>query len=257
MDILEKVKLANALKKALDARNAESNLLKKVRLAREVQEIRKKLGLIGSVNDLDKTLDLPENPSRSDLGKAVSKWLKENVQGKIITASDGKKIKFNANNSVKHLTFDGRISEIAAYSIPYIVDVFKNGTALGRNESYKQRNDRFVAFHSYEKWVEIPKLNIKVLLEAKAGETENGQYETEADLIAYHQKVKEKTTEISLPGVEQTIQDSSQAMSSKISGLCGNTTVVLDDTQEENAFVVIKEVTDLDGVPIKIEELIT
>lgn len=46
MNTLERLKLTNLLKKTVDERNAESNTLKRLKLANQVQELRKQLGLI-------------------------------------------------------------------------------------------------------------------------------------------------------------------------------------------------------------------
>lgn len=197
-------------------------------------------------------LNLPENPSRNEMGKAVNQWLKNNAQGKMITAVDGKKIKFNAS-STKHLTFDGRYSEITARTIPYVIDVFTKGVALGREELNKERNDGYVAFHAYEKWVELIEMGLRVHLQAKAGERESGDLETDPELIAYHQKVK--TVAIALPGIEQTSKlDSSQAWSSDNNGLRANNSLTLDDIQADFAFVTILEITDLNGNPIDLDQ---
>lgn len=46
MNALEKMKLNQALKKALDARNMALNALQKLKLSKEVQELRQQLGLV-------------------------------------------------------------------------------------------------------------------------------------------------------------------------------------------------------------------
>lgn len=188
-------------------------------------------------------LDLPEDPSRNELGKAVNQWLKENAQGKIIKASDGNQIKFNAG-STKHLTFDGRYDEITARTIPHILDVFTSGKALGREALTKKRDD-YVAFYAYEKWVDLPEMGLKVYVQAKAAEKANGELETHPTLIAYHQKVKDKTANGLLPGVEQTMLDSSQAWSSPNGGSWRNNNLILDEAQADFEFITILDIAKL------------
>lgn len=246
MNILEKMRLANVLKKALDARNEESNPLTKIVLAREVQEIRKKLGLIGTMNAsgiIFQPLSLPENPSRSDLSKLVNEYLKNNLQGKIIQTIDGKQVRFNSIKSTKHLTHDGRRSELAAKAIPYIVDVFTEGEFKGREELKKERGD-FVAFHTYQKWIEIEQY--RLLLEAKAGELLDGSLETLPELLAYSQNIKEKIATDSFQSIESIINDNTQAGKCTTSDI-QYTTPILDSEQHENALLTILVVTDLDG----------
>lgn len=205
-------------------------------------------------DDLNKMLALPENPSRSDLGKAVEQWLKENVQGKVITTSDGKKVRFNRNDSTGHLTFDGRRSELAAKSMTYILDVFEKGKFNRREELLKVRNDGFVAFHCYQKRVQID--DKMVLLEAKAGEKENGELEALAPLIAYHQKivsldsVKEKGH--FLPSIKSMDLNGELAPQAE-NGLWVNNTPILDSVQPEYALLTILEITDLNGNPISLD----
>ena len=70
MNALEKLKLTGRLKAAVDMRNVEKNPLKKLKAAKEVQDLRWQLGLIGGVakvpdNKLDESslrpLNVPEN----------------------------------------------------------------------------------------------------------------------------------------------------------------------------------------------------
>ncbi|MGX2973724.1 LPD3 domain-containing protein [Ursidibacter arcticus] len=139
---------------------------------------------------LNKTLPITPNTKKAKLIAILKQWLKENVQGKYLIASDGKKIHFNSNKSVKHIAFDGSSSFLVAQTIPYIVDVFTLGQALGREELKKERKDEFIAFHSYEKTIKIGKYEVK--LRAKAGELASGNIEVLPSLIAYTQYILSK-----------------------------------------------------------------
>lgn len=195
-------------------------------------------------------LNLPENPSHKDLANAVNKWLKDNAQGKIITASNGTKIRFNANNSTKHLTFDGRQSILAAKSITYVIDVFETGVYVGKQELYKDRTDDFVAFHSYRKWVEID--GYKLYLEAKAGERSDGSVIALDGMIAYSQKIIKKESQLLTPSDENIALDGIREF---VTSSCENNTTILDDIQAENeTLLTILEVTDLNGNPIDLDQ---
>ena len=92
MNALEKLKLTGRLKAAVDMRNVEKNPLKKLKAAKEVQDLRWQLGLIGGVakvpdNKLDESslrpLNVPENATAKEVRKALEDYLKQ-LQGKTI-----------------------------------------------------------------------------------------------------------------------------------------------------------------------------
>ena len=203
----------------------------------------------GSLNTPSDALDvpelvLPENASRHDLGKTVNQWLKDNLQGKVIIASNGAKIRFNSAQSVKHLIHDGRRGKLAAKSIGHITEVFKTGTYIGRENLYKERSD-FVAFHTYQKWVEID--GYQLHLEAKAGEKENGELETLPELIAYTQKIKEK---VALSAFQSIEAENSQAGNFKIKTTEHDDTATFDKAQiivENQATLTILQILDSQG----------
>lgn len=209
-----------------------------------------KLVKVENAEHLSKTLVLPENPSRNNLSKLVNEYLKKNLQGKIIQTVDGKQVRFNSIKSTKHLSHDGRKSELAAKTIPYIVDVFTQGEFKGREELSKERVD-FVAFHTYQKWVEIEQY--RLLLEAKAGELPDGSLETLPELLAYSQNIKEKIASDSFQSVGNVINDSIQAGKCTTSDI-QYVTPILDSVQPENALLTILAVTDLDGNPISLDD---
>lgn len=244
MNAVEKLKLNQALKAAIVARDNASSALQKLKLSREVQNLRHKLGLVNTTNgqaqsktqtensypdedmqDVKNVLGLSESLTRQELAKFVSGWLKTNARGKTITASNGAKIRFNAKQSTKHLTHDGRRGELAAKAITHVIEVFEEGKYQGRELLKKARTD-FVAFHAYQKWVEIDGLN--VLLEAKAGELADGSLETLPVLVAYSQNIKEKAALSAFRSVEA---ENGQAGNSRQNGFDDNHNAAYDKVQ--------------------------
>ena len=72
-------------------------------------------------------LNLPENPTRGDLRRAAKQWLSENLQGKTVPTSDGKKVTFNRNDSTDHLSFNASRSKLHAQAVTFVADVFQTG----------------------------------------------------------------------------------------------------------------------------------
>ena len=79
-------------------------------------------------------LNLPENPTRGDLRRAAKQWLSENLQGKTVPTSDGKKVTFNRNDSTDHLSFNASRSKLHAQAVTFVADVFQTGRFIGREE---------------------------------------------------------------------------------------------------------------------------
>lgn len=188
-------------------------------------------------------LQIPENATPQEREKLALNWLKDNVQGKTITAVDGKKIFFNRNLSVDHIANNARKdkSGIVVRCIPFIADVFITGKFVEKQALTKPRKDGKTAFHLYEKWVNID--DFKVLLEAKACEYADGRYEAFGEAIAYNLKAAHLPSNLSpvtdnaLGGIEPLF--------------AGDTTSIFDNTQAEYDYILsIKAITDLDGNPI-------
>ena len=76
-------------------------------------------------------LTLPENPTRGDLRRAAKQWLSENLQGKTVPTSDGKKVTFNRNDSTDHLSFNASRSKLHAQAVTFVADVFQTGRFIG------------------------------------------------------------------------------------------------------------------------------
>lgn len=202
--------------------------------------------------DIDKTLAIPRNANKQALYNVVKQWLKKNVEGKYLIASDGRRIEFTANESTWHLAFDGSNENkiFIARAIPYIVDVFRFGIAKGRQELTKDRSNKkvqFVCFYVYEKTVKIG--NKKVKLRAKAGETESGKIEVFPKIIAYTQyvlndrnkpQVGSKAQSKKTATGELTFRD--PQIAETLTDACGSyldNSLILDSAQEESALEIL------------------
>lgn len=265
MNLLERMKLVKSLDKAVNERNAENNPLKKMGLVKQVAALRKQLGMVKGgentptrdtkeidINSLDTDLYKYIKETDKGLFKAVERWLKANVQKKTLTTVDGKKVTFNREQSVDHLTFNSRRSELAAKSIPFVVSVFTKGEFKGVFPlTHERKKDTFFQFHVYQKWVEID--GYRLLLETHAGEREDNSLEVMGSLVGYNQKIIEKQQGSSLLGSSDAIQDSADA--GRYASLENNTTLILDNVQEnEDNLITILEITDLNGNPISLED---
>ncbi|WP_017807180.1 hypothetical protein [Avibacterium paragallinarum] len=209
-----------------------------------------------TVDDNLPELVLPENASRKELAEVVENWLKANLQGKIIKTVDNKTVAFNRSDSVKHLSFDGSRSVLAAKAATKVAEIFSTGQFIERQTLNKERNDKFVAFHLYEKTVEIDKNMVKI--QAKAGEKLDGTLETLPNLLAYHHKVilddGNKNAIIDFAGFIGT--ENRQEPPPPNNGMNDNT-AILDDVQEEDllATLIILEIRDKEGNLIDLDQL--
>lgn len=129
-------------------------------------------------------LVIEDNMNNIEVRQVLTKWLKDNLQGKKIMTIDGKLVRFNRNKSIDHLLQDVLVNKtVIAQAMVHVVEVFTTGKFMGRQELYKERKDRFVAFHTYRKWVTIG--DNELHLQVKAGELDNGLLEAGDGLIAY------------------------------------------------------------------------
>jgi len=190
-------------------------------------------------------LNLPENPTRGDLRRAAKQWLSENLQGKTIPTSDGKKVTFNRNDSTDHLSFNASRSKLHAQAVTFVADVFQTGKFIGREELAHERKDNFVAFHKYQKQVEID--SYRVLLEAAAGELPNGELEAVDEMIAYNQRLAGKEKVGNAPASIETAKDSDQAAG--FVSYADNHTPFAEDGQapETVGYIRIMKITDQNG----------
>ena len=258
MNALEKLKLTGRLKAAVDMRNIEKSPLKKLKAAKEVQDLRRQLGLIGgaakaSDNELDesslKPLNVPENATAKEVRKALEDYLKQ-LQGKTIITVDGKTVRFS-KTSRTHLANDAAYeNHYPAWAASCVVEVLKTGEFIGREALYKERKDGFVAFHAYEKLVNKDGTD-GVLLRVKAGELDNGIIEAGGGLIAYSAKntnkaamdgslIENGSIKDALPAGDHS--DSSTARPTSLTDV-NNHTAVFDEAQDNPyIFVEILEV---------------
>lgn len=190
-------------------------------------------------------LNLPENPTRGDLRRAAKQWLSENLQGKTVPTSDGKKVTFNRNDSTDHLSFNASRSKLHAQAVTFVADVFQTGRFIGREELAHKRKDNFVAFHKYQKQVEID--GYRVLLEAAAGELPNGELEAVDEMIAYNQRLAGKEKVGNAPASIETAKDSGQAAG--FVPYADNHTPFAEDGQapETVGYIRIMKITDQNG----------
>lgn len=190
-------------------------------------------------------LNLPENPTRGDLRRAAKQWLSENLQGKTIPTSDGKKVTFNRNDSTDHLSFNASRSKLHAQAVTFVADVFQTGKFIGREELAHERKDNFVAFHKYQKQVEID--SYRVLLEAAAGELPNGELEAVDEMIAYNQRLAGKEKVGNAPASIETAKDSDQAAG--FVSYADNHTPFAEDGQAPKTvgYIRIMKITDQNG----------
>lgn len=192
MSKLQGLAKAKALKE-LQTLVKDKASLKGLALAKALKrqnELRSDLGMskVAHIEPVVTTpLNIDENQSLKERRKAVESWLRENLQGKTITTVDGKQVRFNRNKSIDHMMQDVFVSKTAvAKAVSYVAEVFTSGEFVGREKAYKERKDKFVAFHAYRKWVDID--DLQVHLQVKAGELDNGLLEAGDGLIAYSLK---------------------------------------------------------------------
>ena len=190
-------------------------------------------------------LNLPENPTRGDLRRAAKQWLSENLQGKTVPTSDGKKVTFNRNDSTDHLSFNASRSKLHAQAVTFVADVFQTGRFIGREELAHERKDNFVAFHKYQKQVEID--GYRVLLEAAAGELPNGELEAVDEMIAYNQRLAGKEKVGNAPASIETAKDNGQAAG--FVSYADKHTPFAEDGQvhETVGYIRIMKITDQNG----------
>lgn len=251
MNAIEKIKAVKELRQIRnDLYSGSLKPIPKIKAVKRLRELRSLLGASAS-NELDesslKPLALPDDAKRGDLRRAAKQWLSENVQGKTITTSDGKKVSFNRNESTDHLSFNASRSKLHAKAVTFVIDVFKTGNFVGKEALSHHRKDNFVAFHKYQKWVEID--GYRVLLETAAGELPNGELEAVEELIAYNQRLASKQKVENAPASIETAMDSSQAAGSVFH--VDNHTAVFDKAQiyisDLIGYVCILQILDPQG----------
>lgn len=251
MNAIEKIKAVKELRQIRKELSSGSlNAIAKIKAVKRLRQLRALLG-VGMQNERDesslKPLELPDNAKRGDLRRVAKQWLSENVQGKTIVTSDRKKVHFNRNESTDHLSFNASRSKLHAKAVTFVMDVFKTGNFVGKEALSHERKDNFIAFHKYQKWVEID--DYRVLLETAAGELPNGELEAVEELIAYNQRLAGKQKVENAPASIETAMDSSQAAGSVFHA--SNHTAVFDKAQiyisDLVGYVCILQILDPQG----------
>lgn len=108
---------------------------------------------------------------------AVKEWLRSNLQGKSVTASDGNRIYFTRNDTVSHISFNSQRSHLIAQCVPHLAAVFAEGEAVGFQESSHDRKDKsIIGFQVYRKQITLAD-GYQVRIEAQAAKREEGYLE--------------------------------------------------------------------------------
>lgn len=108
---------------------------------------------------------------------AVKEWLRSNLQGKSVTASDGNRIYFTRNDTVSHISFNSQRSHLIAQCVPHLAAVFAEGEAVGFQESSHERKDKsIIGFQVYRKQITLAD-GYQVRIEAHAAKREEGYLE--------------------------------------------------------------------------------
>lgn len=108
---------------------------------------------------------------------AVKEWLRSNLQGKSVIASDGNRIYFTRNDTVSHISFNSQRSHLIAQCVPHLAAVFAEGEAVGFQESSHERKDKsIIGFQVYRKQITLAD-GYQVRIEAHAAKREEGYLE--------------------------------------------------------------------------------
>lgn len=203
MNTLERLKLTTALKRAVDERNAETNTIAKLKLAKKVQDLRKQLGLVNNTLSDDEIerlsqmpIDVQDDSTKGERKRTAKEWIRDNLLGKTVRTVDGKIVHFNSEDTIGHISFNAMRSRnsFIAMCIPFIPTIFAKGNYNGlgdKDELHQaQRKDQSITnFHLYSKWIEL-KNGYKVNAEVQACERENSK--KELFYAGYNLKVLER-----------------------------------------------------------------
>lgn len=262
MNALEKIKLLKEHGELINQVLAGGlKPLAKIQSLKRINEIIELLGGNGKPDFTQLVID--ENATNKERRKVVETWLRENLQGKTITTVDGKKVYFNRNKSIDHLTNDGYVGVLEAKATTKIVEVLVSGTFIEVEELKKVRKDNFVAFHKYRKWVQID--DKQVHLQVKVGQFEDGRLELQigTNLLAYSQKIIGKDSLLNshqlLDGIlanatglypnqfnTKSIPQNTE-LSAGMLNADENHSIMLDSLQDDDATLTILQVLDKNG----------
>ncbi|HHK5568084.1 TPA: DUF2213 domain-containing protein [Neisseria lactamica] len=198
---------------------------------------------------------------------AVKEWLRSNLQGKSVTASDGNRIYFTRNDTVSHISFNSQRSHLIAQCVPHLAAVFAEGEAVGFQESSHNRKDKsIIGFQVYRKQITLAD-GYQVRIEAHAAKREEGYLEFAAYTLkkapasdGYSSTdIAENSTRIpdSPPDARAGVKDNRSGADNSASyaarhveyGLSSKTnpTPAADSAQEEYELFRIMKITDQNG----------
>ncbi|HFC6354395.1 TPA: DUF2213 domain-containing protein [Neisseria lactamica] len=133
---------------------------------------------VGEIEALAKTpIAVTSEMGQGARKSAVKEWLRSNLQGKSVTASDGNRIYFTRNDTVSHISFNSQRSHLIAQCVPHLAAVFAEGEAVGFQESSHERKDKsIIGFQVYRKQITLAD-GYQVRIEAHAAKREEGYLE--------------------------------------------------------------------------------
>ncbi|WP_118810312.1 DUF2213 domain-containing protein [Neisseria lactamica] len=133
---------------------------------------------VGEIEALAKTpIAVTSEMGQGARKSAVKEWLRSNLQGKSVTASDGNRIYFTRNDTVSHISFNSQRSHLIAQCVPHLAAVFAEGEAVGFQESSHDRKDKsIIGFQVYRKQITLAD-GYQVRIEAHAAKREEGYLE--------------------------------------------------------------------------------
>lgn len=133
---------------------------------------------VGEIEALAKTpIAVTSEMGQGARKSAVKEWLRSNLQGKSVTASDGNRIYFTRNDTVSHISFNSQRSHLIAQCVPHLAAVFAEGEAVGFQESSHNRKDKsIIGFQVYRKQITLAD-GYQVRIEAHAAKREEGYLE--------------------------------------------------------------------------------
>lgn len=197
MNALEKMKLNKALKEAIIARDNSKSAVQKLKLSKEVQSLREKLGLVVTTQKSAESqereitlidvnnivpLNLNDDMDIKEQKVAVDEYLRQ-FQGKTLITSDGKTVRFSRQSRTHIISDVFREKSIIAPVVEHLIDVLQTGSFIGAQKPDKLRKD-FTQFHVYRKWVDLKDKEVHV--QVKVGELANGLLVAgDVDLLVY------------------------------------------------------------------------
>lgn len=223
---------------------------------------------VGEIEALAKTpIAVTSEMGQGARKSAVKEWLRSNLQGKSVTASDGNRIYFTRNDTVSHISFNSQRSHLIAQCVPHLAAVFAEGEAVGFQESSHERKDKsIIGFQVYRKQITLAD-GYQVRIEAHAAKREEGYLEFAAYTLkkapasdGYSSTdIAENSTRIpdSPPDARAGVKDNRSGADNSASyaarhveyGLSSKTnpTPAADSAQEEYELFRIMKITDQNG----------